>query len=516
MRKERTATLLVTSTLAVIISSTSVAEPYYWIYDNRYGPNFPTLSSGCDATVAWLEKISPTSTFEQRYFKFANEELGGCFWKQFYQPGKWVEVSQIFKRYGNSCPLGQKRIQGKPETPCECEEGTINPAAGTCSSGAQKGTPPATPGPCEISGFSGNPVNLLSGNKFQMETDYVAPAGSPLRFERFYNSLDGQWRTTYSMHVDINGISAVLTNDDGREIYFTAIGELIAPEETQKGKLSKTATGWSFRAENNELYQFDLSGALVSVTSQLGNQQLSRSGNETSVTDDLGNTLKFSRDVIGQPLTLEVSGSQTNYTYNSTGQLITSNKAYEGQNTERLYHYEEHGEKYVLTKITDENGVDLAKWTYDAKGRAISSEHTGETEKVDITYNDDGSVEVLNAYGKKSVYHYETISGVQRIVSIEGEASPNCPYSNSSFTYDARALLTNWVDAKGNLTTYAYNDRGLEISRTEASGTTQARTVTTEWHPSLYLKTKVTEPSRITTYQYDAQGRQIGQIVTPR
>nr|WP_268744100.1 hypothetical protein [Pseudomonas nitroreducens] len=30
------------------------------------------------------------------------------------------------------------------------------------------------------------------------------------------------------------------------------------------------------------------------------------------------------------------------------------------------------------------------------------------------------------------------------------------------------------------------------------------------------MKTKVTEPDRITDYQYDAQGRQTGQTVTPR
>ena len=105
---------------------------------------------------------------------------------------------------------------------------------------------------------------------------------------------------------------------------------------------------------------------------------------------------------------------------------------------------------------------------------------------------------------------------MKRITSIEGQPTPNCPSSNSTFTYDAGGLLKTRTDAKGNLTTYDYNDRGLETSRTEASGTPQARTTTTEWHPTLFLKTKVTEPDRITTYQYDAQGRKTGQIVTPR
>ena len=69
---------------------------------------------------------------------------------------------------------------------------------------------------------------------------------------------------------------------------------------------------------------------------------------------------------------------------------------------------------------------------------------------------------------------------------------------------------------KGIVTTYDYNDRGLEVTRTEASGTAQARTVTTEWHPSLYLPLAVTEPDRITRYQYDAQGRQLSRTVENR
>ncbi|MGV8584625.1 RHS repeat domain-containing protein, partial [Pseudomonas aeruginosa] len=65
--------------------------------------------------------------------------------------------------------------------------------------------------------------------------------------------------------------------------------------------------------------------------------------------------------------------------------------------------------------------------------------------------------------------------------------SPNCPSSNSTFTYDERGLLKTRRDNQGNLTTYEYNERGLEILRTEAAGTAQARTIATDWHPRLAL-----------------------------
>ncbi|MBG5281399.1 RHS repeat protein, partial [Pseudomonas aeruginosa] len=153
---------------------------------------------------------------------------------------------------------------------------------------------------------------------------------------------------------------------------------------------------------------------------------------------------------------------------------------------------------------------------YDNQGRAISSEHANGAEKVSLAYNDDASTTVTNEYGKQAIYYFQIVNGSRRIVAIEGEPSPNCPSSNSTFTYDDQGLLTSKRDNNGNLTTYQYNARGLETSRTEAAGTAQARTITTDWHPTLFLPVQVSEPGRITRYQYDAEGRKTGETVTTR
>ena len=123
---------------------------------------------------------------------------------------------------------------------------------------------------------------------------------------------------------------------------------------------------------------------------------------------------------------------------------------------------------------------------------------------------------MLNELGKVANYSFQYINGVRRITAIDGEPSLSCPSSNSTFTYEDRGLVITKTDNKGIVTTYDYNDRGLEVSRTEASGTAQARTVTTEWHSSLYLPVAVTEPDRITRYQYDDQGRQLSRTVENR
>ncbi len=213
----------------------------------------------------------------------------------------------------------------------------------------------------------------------------------------------------------------------------------------------------------------------------------------------------------GHALSLTSDNVLINYSFNSHNQLITASKTTNGQTQVREYHYEVPSKPNLLTGITDERGVRYATWAYDDQDRAISSEHADGADKVTLTYNTDGSTTVTNELGKKATYRFETIQGIRRIVAIEGEPSPNCPNSNSSFTYDNRGLLKTKTDNKGILTTYDYNDRGLEVSRTEAAGTPQARTTTTTWHPTLFLPLTVTEAGRTTHYQYDNQGRQISQ-----
>ena len=213
---------------------------------------------------------------------------------------------------------------------------------------------------------------------------------------------------------------------------------------------------------------------------------------------------------------LTAGDTQINYSYNAGKRLTSVTRVADGQTTLRQYHYEDPRNNSWLTGITDERGVRYATWAYDDMGRAISSEHADGAERTLVSYNADGSSTVTNELGRKTTYRYQTIAGVKHIRSIDGEPSANCPNSNSTFTYDERGLLKSKTDNKGHLTSYDYNARGLEISRTEASGTPQARTITTEWHPTLFLPTMVTEPDRITRYQYDDQGRQLSRTVETR
>jgi YD repeat-containing protein len=302
----------------------------------------------------------------------------------------------------------------------------------------------------------------------------------------------------------------------GRESFFTVSGSTVTPTSPEFGVLSKASTGWQFVSTENEQFAFDDAGKLIRWSNAYGAvHELTYASNQVTVTDNFGYSLTFTEDADHQPLTLSAPGVQVIYGYDANKNLISVTRTAGGATAQRKMLYEDSRNNRLLTGILDESGARLATWAYDSQGRAISSEHANGAEKVTLAYNADGSTTVTNQYGKKTTYRFQLIQGVRQIVAIEGASTPNCPNSNSTFTYDSRGLLKTKTDNKGNLTTYDYNDRGLEVSRTEAAGTLQARTITTQWHPTLFLKTQITEPGRVIRYQYDEQGRRTGQTVTP-
>ncbi len=168
-----------------------------------------------------------------------------------------------------------------------------------------------------------------------------------------------------------------------------------------------------------------------------------------------------------------------------------------------------------LIAISDENGALYARWSYDDQGRAVSSEHAGGTDRTTLAYNEDGSTTVTNALGKQSRYHFTVINGSYKVTQVEGSATPYCAARSRSLSYDANGFVDMQTDWNGTVTDFDHNARGLEIRRVEAVGTLEARTIVTEWHPTLPLKTRVIEPGLQTVYTYDDGGRLTSTTMNP-
>ena len=80
------------------------------------------------------------------------------------------------------------------------------------------------------------------------------------------------------------------------------------------------------------------------------------------------------------------------------------------------------------------------------------------------------------------------------MTQLDGAPTALCGAMTSSLEYDYNNQVSRRTDNEGNVTTYTHNTRGLEESRTEAFGTADARTITTQWHPALTLPTTITRP----------------------
>jgi YD repeat-containing protein len=114
---------------------------------------------------------------------------------------------------------------------------------------------------------------------------------------------------------------------------------------------------------------------------------------------------------------------------------------------------------------------------------------------------------VADARGNVHSYSFVTAFDLVKPAALTG--SPVQSSGGKSFTYDiynGGRFIASRTDWDGNVTTYTHDARGDETSRTEAFGTTLARTINTAWLPNFHLPTQITEPIRTTTFSYDTHG----------
>ena len=411
----------------------------------------------------------------------------------------------------------------------------------------------------------GNPIDIFTGIKTQEEVDYK---NRNLIFKRNYIGTPNKERWTHSFTQSLDKVFhfqyavgsgsseyalVIARRDNGARYYFVKFPENNGVWESiaslgGRVKLSDHPDGFELLLKNGVKEVYNTSGDLISITYQDGDSYVI-SYDESLFTTTVSATFSTLNLVIQHDPSNDnritrldgENGQSYYYEYNANGVL---NRVIYPDNTPsdfqdnpfRIYHYE-HAFSKRLSGISDERGVQYASWTYDASGRAISSEHAASgsgIDKVEIDYthiNDqiDPYVTVTNELGQVSEYHYTSINSVRKVTHVDRVAHTNssdtsitCAAANQNTVYDSNGykdLVTDW---QGNVTDFDYDDRGLEISRVEAQrwqgdvidsvviATPETKTVTTEWHPDLRLPTKITEPDRVTVITYDpVNGREL-------
>ena len=372
----------------------------------------------------------------------------------------------------------------------------------------------------------GNPISPNTGNKFQAETDLDNASSNVPNFSRSYNSssvatvsdIGAGWTHTFNrklfFYADVStnaliGISISRPNGVSYTFREQASGQWASDsdvaeklEEVKDGE--GVTTGWRYTLLNDSAEEYGVDGHLLSILDRNGLAQslvYDDNGMLESVAGPYGHAIAFTYNADGRISQLiDSDGEITTYSYDAEGNLVEvtypdDTPSDPNDNSTRIYHYEDPNYLNALTGITDENAQRYATWSYDAQGRATSSEHAGGQESVSITYNSDGTSTVTDANGAIRTYGFTTLHGVVKTSSITGDPCSSCGGQNAATTYDANGFVTSKTDFNSNLTTYVRDAQGLELSRTEAAGTPQSRTITTEWHPQYRLSIKITKPS---------------------
>jgi len=429
----------------------------------------------------------------------------------------------------------------KPESnnPNSCH---YNPPAAQADRGIGKAS--CRSGPVE----DGNPINHGNGNKRQLEADYASTVSS-LQLQRTYNGnsvrngrYGARWSSNYERMIWSDAAypnNIGVQRDDGKILTFTLVNGNYQSDADIKDSLVRLTysgvytTGWQYRvAVDQSLESYDAYGKLLSITSREGwVQTLSYSDTTTPatvapqpglllrVTDQFGRQLNFMYDSSSRVSQMtDPAGKTVSYSYDSNNNLASV--TYQDGKT-RTYVYNEPAYTAdanlptALTGIIDENNVRFATFNYDSNGRGISTEHAGGVEKYSIGYTQPGSQStVTDPLGTVRTYTYQMLLNTIRSTGQNQPGGAGCGAASSAVTYDANGNVATRTDFNGTVTTYSYDlTRNLEISRVEASGMPQARTITTAWHATYSLPLQIAEPKLLTTYAYDVSGNLLSKTV---
>ena len=215
----------------------------------------------------------------------------------------WTDLSG-----GASSPVNQSPLPGSGGM-CLANPGG-NPGATDACTDEPAAVPQDAP-----SAAVGNPVNVMSGNKFEAETDLPAlPGALGLRLSRSYNSQSRQsglfgfgWRHAYEVALMETADRIQIVQADGRRLIFPrTAGAGCAAANPADGRVEHGAQGWVWRWPSGRELVFEPAGrpdlgrlAMIRDASLPGKPFVSLRyglhGELSAVRDSLGREARFRR-----------------------------------------------------------------------------------------------------------------------------------------------------------------------------------------------------------------------------
>jgi len=426
------------------------------------------------------------------------------------------------------------------------------PAGGPACGGSSLGSnQPAS----NINNYAGNPVNMMSGNKYQGDLDFRA-ADSLLMFKRHYNSVNAGynlglghgWSNTYNVsivHRDRDRLAVI--QSDGRIIHFRRSTEasstthqtdnqtqVYLPADADDGIIKITDTSQQWLLSDGRRFYFK-GPFLTRITTQNGQSVSLYYQNQRlhSVTDHLvsvSNLGKYSEELSngkdadephaineviwpGHLVAIELPGEQRiEYKYDSRGQLA-SVKYPEGSVTD--YRYANEIFNGILTERL-ENKQLISKWQYDESARVSRFENIKHRSYLDFEYTDvdatstEGSTIVTDHTGGSTKYEWQRVEAElnenvehpfdepsYRIINSIGENCIGCPdlvAEHTASVIDVHAM----ANKEERLTR-----RGIEVLESDALGYPSSIRLIT---PDRHKLSPNPESTNIYTAEFDSRG----------
>jgi YD repeat-containing protein len=488
-----------------------------------------------------LEGNPPVSTYDP-YLGGQKNSNPGCGWQLVFaysDPIGWPDGSFTYGMIVTSsgqdavhqaiqCPFGQPYGDNVTE-PTICIEWGIDP-----KDAGEPQCPKAV----------GNPMDYLSGNKYQLEIDYAHPRGL-LRVARSFNSLSAPtstsmgtvWANDYDKRIEVRtgsvGTVANAFRGTGKVLHY--IGTAFVGDADSKLNLTAikdgtgATTGYSVRdLDKNRLETYDASGRLVKISTADGYYVTlaynSTTGWLASVTDVYGATITFTQDpVTGEILSFtDPAGGVYSYTYDSVKRITSV--TYPDQKSKQ-YTFNTNG---LLTGIIDESGKQFATFTYQnstddfVQRKAFSVEHAVGVDKYSVTWPTAGQASLVDPLGTASTTSFGYINNVAVMTRRTQSAGAGCNASASSFYYDQFGNVIGTDDFSGKRTCWGFSGPGREAMRVQNATTSyscpqqtgdsyrtyigaNANFTMKQWHPNWSLVSALSEPSIRTTFVYNGQ-----------
>ncbi|ASJ71506.1 hypothetical protein IMCC3135_07000 [Granulosicoccus antarcticus IMCC3135] len=273
------------------------------------------------------------------------------------------------------------------------------PEAGAPSCGIEN-EPGSSPSTQEVRYHVGNPINVVSGNKYQFDLDYKSFT-SGLTLARHYNSTLNShdvgfgpgWRHTYQVLLTRSGEDHLsIVQSDGRLIHFyrstdVSRPDLFLPTSAGDGYLeSGERSTWYLSDGRRMIFQGSYL-VLLDSGGYLGSVSLNyRAGKLQSVTDSHGDVLLFQYvpgidklPEYGSATMAQVAGSIASvrlpngeliqYQYGSFGNLLEAQYP-DGQVVE--YGYDDDDWPNHLSGRQSSVEGRISEWRYDSSGQAIA------------------------------------------------------------------------------------------------------------------------------------------------